>query len=367
MPVYKDNKRNTWYFRVYVIDPNGHKKQKEKSGFKTKSEAKLEEQKLLLNYSEKIVEDILFSALYNEYINFKKQSIKPQSLITIKNKIENHILPFFKDYKIKDINHSVFIKWRTNILEKNYSYKYNSSLHICVVNILNYAMQFYGLDTNIASKIGNFKKNTVLKKYDFWTFEEYYRFISFVDDIVYKTLFRVLYFTGMRLGECLALNWNDLDLHNGFIDISKTISQKARTNGKYTITTPKSNASNRTIRIDNETKKELLALKDYYNNFVGFNSTWFVFGGIKPLATTTITRKKDYYCSLSGIKRIKIHDFRHSHASVLISSGIPVTVISSRLGHANITMTLNIYSHLIPKDEEKVINLINNIEERSSY
>lgn len=363
MPIYKDKKRNTWYFRAYIKDIYGTKKQVCRSGFATKSEAKLAENSYISNMSKNYC-DFLFIDLYEEYLRYKMQIIKPQSIVTIKNRFEKHILPFFKDYKLKDINHNTYIKWKEQIINQNYSYKYNSNLHGCMVSILNYAIDFYGLDKNIASKVGNFTKDTDIKEYNFWTYEEFYNFISSVDELVFKVLFRTLYFTGMRLGECLALNWNDID--GDFINIKKTISQKAKINGIHRITTPKSKSSNRKIKIDMETLKQLNNLKEYYKSFIGFNNNWFVFGGLKPLAPTTISRKKDFYCKISNTKRIKIHDFRHSHATTLISSGIPITVISSRLGHHDISMTLKVYSHLIPKDEEKVIDFINDLERRQN-
>ena len=94
---------------------------------------------------------------------------------------------------------------------------------------------------------------------------------------------------------------------------------------------------------------------------IDFNDDWFVFGGLKPLVPTTIGRKRDMYCKKLGVKKIRIHDFRHSHASLLISKGVPITMISKRLGHSNIEMTFNTYAHLIPEDEDKAINALENL------
>ena len=102
-------------------------------------------------------------------------------------------------------------------------------------------------------------------------------------------------------------------------------------------------------------------MKESYQKYEGFNDDWYIFGGIKPLAPTTIGRKKDRYSALAGVKKIRIHDFRHSHAFLLLSFGVPITVISQRLGHSDINMTLNTYSHLMPRDEDKAINMINTL------
>jgi integrase len=357
MPVYKDEKRNTWYFRVYVEDKFGNQKQKCKSGFRTKGEAKEAESKFLAEYNHDYT-DITFQELYDIFIKSKKQSLKPQSIRSIISRYSTHILPYFKEYKVRMIDNKAYLGWKEWVLEKGFTYKYNSNLHGSMVAILNYAMDFYGLEKNIASKVGNFARKDYIEKVDFWRYEEFKQFIKYVDDDLYSALFKTLYYTGMRLGECLALNWNDIK--DNYIDVSKTLA-RGKNDNHYTITTPKTRKSVRHIKLDNETIDVLIQLKTFYKSFVGFSEDWFVFGGLCPLSQTTIGRKKDEYCEKANAKRIKIHDLRHSHATLLLSRGVPITVISKRLGHADMTMTLNTYSHLIPEDEDKAIDLINNL------
>ena len=357
MAVYKDSKRNTWFFRLYIEDEYGNKKQKMRSGFRTKTEAKESEQEFLATIQNDY-NNLTFKELYKEFMMNKKQKLKYQSYMSLENRYKNHIIPYFKDYKISKIDQKVYMNWKEKILEKNLSYKYNSNLHGCMVAILNYAMDFYGLEKNIASKLGNFPKKEYIKKVDFWTFEEFNQFIKFVDDKEYMTLYSTLYYTGMRLGECLALNWNDISKNT--INVRKTIS-KTKNNGEYIFNTPKTRNSNRLIQLDDITMQLLDELKEYYKTFVGYEEECFVFGGLNPLTPSTIGRRKDEYCKIAKVKRIKIHDLRHSHATLLLSKGVPITVISKRLGHADLTMTLNTYSHLVPEDENKAVSLLNNI------
>lgn len=359
MPIYKDNKRGTWYFRIYVTNKNGNRVQKTKSGFKSKTACKEAESKFLLNHEEKN-DDILFSDLYNVYIKNKEQSLKFQSFRSLKNRFESNILPFFKDYSINKIKASDFIEWKAYIIDKKYSYSYNSSLYRAIVNILNFANTFYDLENNIAKKIGNFSKKDYKPNVNFWTLDEFNRFISHVNDIVYYSLFDLLYYTGLRLGEALALNWNDLQ--GNYIDINKTLIRKSVNDCRFN--SPKSISSIRKVKIDDYVLSNLTNLKSYYKNFINFNNDWFIFGGIKPLATTTVERYKNNYCKLANVKQIRNHDFRHSHATLLLSKGVPITVISKRLGHSNISMTLNKYSHLIPEDEDKAINLLYDLKSK---
>lgn len=360
MSVLKDNKRNTWYFRVYVNDINGRINQKCRSGFKTKKEAQLEENKFLFNYKPNNKKQ-KFVDLYQEFIKYKKQNIKHQSYITLKNRIDNHILPYFENYYIENINQKEYMNWKEYILKKNYKHIYNSELHGAMVMILNYSIKFYGLEKNIASMVGNFSKKYDDTERTIWNYEEFNKFIACVDDNVYYALFRTLYFTGLRIGECLSLNWNDFE--DSYLHINKSIS-KMKENGENVISSPKTKKSNRIIKLDSNGIKLLNDLKEFYKKYVGFDDSWFIFGGLIPLSRTTIGRKKDEYCKKAQVKRIRIHDFRHSHATLLLSNGLPITAISERLGHSETSMTLNIYSHAVPEDEKKITDLIENLDKK---
>ena len=147
------------------------------------------------------------------------------------SKFNNHILPYFKDYRLKSITPNIYTKWQVLIEKKGFKHKYNSSLHGSVVTILNYAIKFYGLKENVASKIGNFsRKDDLLKNVDFWTLDEFNKFISVVDDDIYKKFYQVLYYTGLRQGEALALTWKDFK--NDYLDVYKTISKYIEKNFK---------------------------------------------------------------------------------------------------------------------------------------
>ena len=375
MPIYQDKKIKLYKYRTYIKNVDGTITQKQKNGFKTKKEARNAEKKLLLEnekYLDRVLNEerninsiISFEDLWNEYNSYIKLKLKPNSYRSVKNRITNHILPYFKRFNdLNEIKARDYVKWQEMIDEKEFGYSYKKSLHTAMVTLLNYAIKFCDLKENIASKIGNFKNNkSINKNVDFWTYEEFTRFIDVVDDKIDKLLFKTLYFTGMRVGECLALTWNDLE--NDYIKISKTIS-KEKINGERVITSPKTKSSNRKILLDDEVLNELLEYKTYCEKKIHFDKKWFIFGDLKPLSPTTIERHKNNYCDKAGVKKIRIHDFRHSHASLLISRGVPITVVQARLGHSNPSITLQIYSHMMPNDDYKAIKAINALKPTSA-
>lgn len=172
--------------------------------------------------------------------------------------------------------------------------------------------------------------------------------------------FRLLYFTGIRLGEALALTWKDFSGND--ICINKSLSKVYKENERV-INPPKTPNSNRFIQLDDNTKKELLTLKEKALHTYNYKiDNLFIFGGIKPLSRTTLKRYKDKYSKLANVPNIKFHNFRHSHATLLSSGNIPPSAISSRLGHSDINVTFKTYTHLFKNDEVKSLNFLNSLE-----
>ena len=308
-----------------------------------------------------------FTEIAQEYLMYISAKSKPQSIRSIKSRIDNYIIPYFENYNIQDINQKEYLNWQNKIDKFNFSYKYKKSLHYTMVTIFNYAIKFYNYDNNIPSKVGNFNNCfDIPKEINIWSYDEFKKFIETVEtikitdnDIIYKVLYCFMYFTGCRLGECLALTFEDIK--DNIVSINKTIT-KEHINGKRQITTPKTKKSIRKIHIDNLLINDIKVLREHYSkNNNDFQENYYVFGGKNPLSPTTIERRKNYYCNISGVKKIRLHDFRHSHASILLSNNVPISVISERLGHSDISTTMNVYIHLIPRDEEKVLTAINTL------
>lgn len=186
-----------------------------------------------------------------------------------------------------------------------------------------------------------------------WTIEEFEKFIRCVQGEAYQAIFMTLFYTGMRKGEALALTWNDLKDHK--ISIDKSLSRKTDLDSSYEVKEPKTVSSIRDIKINDGLYEYLLSYKEKQMNKAGFSEDWYMFGTEVPLVENTLTRVKDRAIDKAVVKRIHIHDFRHSHASNLIADGMNIVAVSKRLGHSNVAMTLEIYTHLLQKNDDELI------------
>lgn len=285
---------------------------------------------------------IVFAHAIEEYFKYSKTIYKKSNYYEQNRKIIKHILPYFKDKDIYKIGISDIVFWKISIEKYNYSYNYKSYLYYALTSIFDFLVKYYNLDKNYVRLEGNFKNNELNKNGNIWTIEEFNQFINSIDDLYYKILFKLLFFTGMRKGELLALKWEDIDFINKTISINKTITRE------HEIQTPKTQTSNRIISISDNLINELSKLKHDHE---------FIF----DISFTQLKRKKDYYCNLSGVKQIKIHEFRHSHACLLFTNKIEIEDISYRLGHSNISMTMSTYLKYLPRNEKRVVKLLNSL------
>lgn len=297
---------------------------------------------------------LLFEDAYNQYLKYIENRLKLQSKESIKYKFKDIILPYFKNYNIYEIKENDYIEFQNIINKKNYSYNYKKNIHFTISGFLNYCIKFLNLEENIAKKVGCFKKlNERKKEQNFYNNKEFKKFIKNINEKVYKQFFILMFLTGTRPGEAMALKFSDLKKY--YIDINKTISE----HGKREINSPKSLTSYRKISIDKKLYKELINLKNEYDKKYNYkNYDYFIFGGIKPLSPTSINRRKEKACKLANIKKIKLHEFRHSHATLLLNKKIIINEISKRLGHSDVSITLNTYTHTSKLQEKRVIKTL---------
>jgi integrase len=237
-------------------------------------------------------------------------------------------------------------------------------------SLFNYAISNYGLTYNPVLQRGNFKtKQTIVKdeeKLRYITKEEFDKFISVVDIPLWHCFFITLYYTGARKGELLALKWTDIDFDNKEISINKTLNTKLK--GRIDIT-PTKNYLNRKIKMSKTLYEELYSYYLDQKKYTDFSKDWYVFNGTTYLPLTTIDRYKHKYFVKSGVPEITIHEFRHSHVSLLINeylkSGQTDTtkfflMMSNRMGHS-IGVMQKCYLHLFPTVQDEIVDLLDNL------
>ena len=356
MPAYKDEKTGKWFAKFYYTNWQGIKKQKWKRGFATKKEALRFERDFLEKQSAN--PDMTFQNLYEIYMEDMAARLKQSTLLTKKTVLQTHILPFFGSKPINEIKASDVRRWQAKLMSSpnNYSQTYLKKINTELNSIINYAKRFYDLNTNPCGKAGTIGKAKA-EEMDYWTYDEY---IAFREGIKDKPLsyicFEVLYWTGMREGELLALSPSDIDLDNKLISINRTYQ---RIGGKDVFTSPKTRKSKRKIPIPDFLCQEL---SDYIQSRYMLDADERLF----PVTKSYLSHEMIRGCKNTGIKKIRIHDIRHSHASLLINQGCDALMLADRLGHEKVSTTLNTYSHLFPYKQQELVHSLKSLQATDS-
>ena len=306
-----------------------------------------------------------FKDLYTAFYDYQKDKVKETTLHTYQDRIR--YMELLDNIKVKEFNIQHYEAWRKKIMKFKLSNRTRNYIYKFLKTIMNFGTKWYGINFNeVYPKMTNFTDPSEIKKeMEFWTYEEFQKFISVEKNLTYKCLFKTLYFCGLRKGEARALNWNDIDFINNSVKINKGLSDNV--NGKtYIITSPKTLTSNRTLPLPKGLVNDLRKLKDKAMEYTNFKENWFVFGNTVPLGDDAIRRRKNNDCKLAGVKQIRIHDFRHSCASLLINNGADITLVAKYLGHSKIDETLNTYSHMFKNKLNNIINLIDTLDNNTT-
>ena len=255
--------------------------------------------------------------------------------------IDLKIIPYSKKKNMNEIKASDIRAWQNALMKKGYSETYLKTVNNQLSAIFNYAVRYYDLKDNPCRKAGSIGKSHAGEK-KFWTKQEFKQFLVTVENKPEtKMAFLLLYWTGMRIGELLALTYNDIDLEKRTISVNKSYQ---RIEGRDIITPPKTPKSKRIITIPLFLTEEL---KAYTSHLYGIMADERMFRFTKSYMEHEIIRG----IKASGVKRIRLHDIRHSHASLLVEMGFTPLAIAERLGHEKIETTLNTYSHLYPNKQ----------------
>ena len=343
-----DSKRKTYFVKSSIKDPyTGKWKTTHKRGFKLKREAAEYEAKLKIKKEEN-KEDLLSSTVkFSEVASLWEDTI--QSSPTSRRHHKEHFTKRFSnlyDKPIKSITKPQLIKWRNDLGKTDYATKTKNTCIGYVRSVFKFASDLYGLP-NVAIVLKNFKetKEEVMSEMQVWTVEEFETFINCVEESLYKKFFTTLFWTGCRRGEAIALQCSDLNESDHTIYIHA--SQRNTTTGLQ----PTKTGTNRHVKLDEKLYTELLELKQEFKK-------GYLFGGDNAMTPTNIDRYFAKGIEKSGVKKIRLHDLRHSHATILINSGVNIVAVSKRLGHIDINQTLKTYTHLLKDTDEKMMDLI---------
>lgn len=371
MPIYKMNGKKDgkqqYRVRINYTDSSGKAKQIDRIAYGS-AEAKnleIELKNNLKNETYKCSKTI--EELYNEYIKNKTHDVRETTLDKSKRILNGYILPYLKDVKITNLTIPVLQNWKTEISNQSLALRTKKNIFSEFRTLLNYAVRMEYIIKNPLTIIENFKDPYLIEhtsSLKYYTPEEFKKYINqalnhcnTITDWGYYVFFNIAFYTGMRKGEINALKWSDIE--GNLIHVRRSIAQKLK--GADRETAPKNKSSYRTLQIPSPLIKILEEHKLRQKQTKGFTDDYRVCGGINCLRDTSLANKNIQFATEAELPVIRIHDFRHSHASLLANNGINIQEIARRLGHSKIEITWNTYSHLYPKEEERAIEILNKI------
>ncbi|MBO1116593.1 site-specific integrase [Enterococcus hirae] len=370
----KKNGEKAWYFKTYLgIDPlTGKKRYTTKRGFKTQKEAKIALSRLELELQKAgipISTNTTFKKAAELWLENYKKTVKESSYSRTKIIFDKHIYPKFGNIKLSKINTAYCQKVVNDWSEKGTSKQYPL--------FVNYMNKVFKYAINIGLTSDNPTLNLIIpkpqikteKKLKLYTKEQLELFLSEVSkeqNPYFKnrdyTLFRLLAFSGCRIGEILALTWDNINFKTHEMTIKKTV---ARSDKYYISETPKTKKSNRIIYLDEKTIKQLKFWKLEQRKYLfqlGFTKANYLFTNDENSFTINqaVAERYNVYRERAGLPYIGLHGFRHTHASMLYEAGADHKEVQERMGHANIKTTMDTYTHITNSKKEETTQKLTN-------
>ena len=365
----KENKRTrdgrSWVFIQYSKGLDGKRHQYQSQAYFTKEEATKAELEYLDKYKDvEVNPHMTFKEAYTLYYEYQKDKIKDSTLKTYRDRIK--YMGLLDNIELVNLNWEHYQKWKSQMNKTNLCDKYKTDIQKFIKQVLNFAEKQWDFNLRkFYNKLEPFKTPGAIKKeMDFYEPQEFFQYISVIDDLRDKCLFETLYYCGLRRSEARGLQWRHIDFKNHTLTIAQQVLNLAGNNASssWYIASPKTESSNRTIPVPEVLLKDLAELKKSNERFSKFKQTWFVFGDDVPITYHQIYSRNNNYCKKAGLRHIRIHDFRHSCASALISAAAPITAVSNYLGHSETTETLETYTHLVKKDYANVPKFFDSLE-----
>lgn len=369
MSIHYDNRRKQYYVKYKMYGKSHTSK-----CFNTKSEAKKYEAEILINKNKYINKKYKVYDVIDMYLNHQKTDTEYSTYQKSKALFENIIKPNLDNMYINVVTPMQCEEFKAKINTLSYSRKdggkiiniaYKTPTKNDILqrfkSLFNYAYRNDLIDKDPCRNLTKFKKtfeeeqDARERDYHIWDPKEFNIFIQYVKEYKYQLFFTVLYYTGLRKSECLALTWKDY--YDASLDINKSKTRKTN-KGYYEIKKTKTKSSVRRVYLPKFLDQILTEFKQEEMKVEAFSKDWYIFGREDPYAETTIDRKRKQAINDSNVKYITNHQFRHSYASYLIGSGIDIVAVSRSLGHSSIKITLDTYSHLLTKNNQELLNVL---------
>ncbi|MGD6896074.1 tyrosine-type recombinase/integrase [Bacillus infantis] len=364
---YKTSKGEVKYFVMLEIGENGKRKQKKKMGFKTKKEATayLAETQTALNKGSYIEPSkVSFKDFMNEWFTtIKKKSVRTND--TYRILIEKYVNVYFVDVPLSSLKSIHVEDFINKMHEQGYSPATIRKVYNIITNALDYAVDKGLIIKNVAKKATLPKDNK--KEMSVWTKDEVNKFLNTAKNDRLYILFVMALMTGMRQGELFGLRWRDINFETSKLTVKQTLAH----NGKEFYTGAKTNAGNRSIGLSKSLidklmeHKELIAKEkaEMGDSYIDQDLVFCTPMGTPLNAANIRKRLFNPLIEEAGVPQIRFHDLRHTHATSLLADGVNVKVISERLGHSNIKVTLDTYSHVLPTMQQEAVDKLNSMFE----
>ena len=339
---YEKDGSTLYYVTFYCKQWDGTNKKIKKMGFTRQADAARYEQE----YRDRLAGSpaMTFAALCDRFLDDYRHHVRESTYVVGSSVIKNHLVPAFGPTPLNELTPVMIREWQNSQLAaERFKPSTLARLHTILVVVLNFACKYFGLPQNPAVVAGGMGKQRASHDMRYWTREQFARFILSGLTPEYIALYSTLFWTGCRIGECLALTAGDIDLEQGIMDINKTLS---RTEHGYKVGPPKTANSRRKVSMP---RPLVMILSDWIRR-TDAQENDRLFTKARDSCFTQLTR----HAKKAGLPVIRLHDLRHSHASMLINLGTPPKVVQERLGHASIQMTLDLYSHLYPDKQKDV-------------
>lgn len=375
MKGYFRKRGDKWSFTLDIgIDPiTGKRKQKTKNGFKTKKEAQNAAAAIITEIEKGIYFDdkhVTLLDIWEKLQPIRKAELKKTSFEKQKRLMKLYVLPLFGYKKLKDIKPFMIQSYYTELKEKGLSNGTISNIHRCFRVIFKHAVEWEIVHDDVMTKVKKPREEQMEMKT--WNVQECNRFLEYlkrIDNKKYYIFFLLAIYTGMRRGELLALTWKDIDFINKRIFITKALT---KTDEGLAVDSPKTKSSYRSISISNFVIEQLEIYHKYqkmiffrFGMKIGEES--FVFCGKTPLSPLHLDAPHQFmkiHYNRAGVPRIRIHDLRHTHATLMLEAGEHPKIVQDRLGHSSVQMTLDKYSHVTQNMQQNAAdnfeNIINN-------